>query len=124
MSSKSQKCIRCHPPGPDDPPLAGTTRYICDGCMDRLRHPRLLSPRTILQPPPSQPDGRKLKPSKGRKGKAVATALALLLLPLVGCTLHRNCTLDVNFDPRGGLQLPPPETALEISTAGNQPTES
>lgn len=110
MKRNPQHCIRCHPPAPGDIPPSGQALLICDLCMQQLNHPRAVRLPVVLQHPPTEPDVRKSKQRKGRRKKAVATALALLLLPLAGCTLHRDCTLDVTLDP-SLLRLPQPPTA-------------
>lgn len=120
MSSNSAKCIRCHPPDPGDIPLSGPAHFICDHCMQDLNHPR---PHSSPATPPAtspEPDERKSSRKRGRKKTALATALVLMLLPFVGCTLHRECALDIEVDP-SALRLvpsPPPANAYPRDLPG------
>lgn len=130
MSTKPAKCIRCHPPNPGDTPLSGPAHFICDRCMEDVNHPfvdwyeRMLAkspcpPSATSPAAPPEADGRKSSKKRGRKTKAVATALVLMLLPFVGCTVHRTTALDVVFSPGDVLSVEPQETAVEIPTPRN-----
>lgn len=105
MDGRAEPCIRCHPPGPDDPPLTGTAHYICDRCTDETRNPFLTRrQQSRAQSDAATPDaapGRRPQtdtPKRKRKRtkKTVAGIAALLfLLPSgLGCTLHRETSLD------------------------------
>ena len=116
---KAAKCIRCNPPPPTDSPLTGKAHFICDRCMDALRHPP--KPVGLMTPPvaDAQPAKRKRRSKANRKATVSATALALLLILLAGCSFHRTTavewgsfhrtsSLDVDFHP----QISPAKTNL------------
>lgn len=133
MSATTITCIHCHRPLAGSHDADSIRHYICDLCMESIRTQKPIVPLTTNPPP--HPDERKSKRRKGRNTKPVATALVFMLLSFVGCTVHREAdlsfgplryqtTLDVQCDPRE-LTLPgSPETAVEIQTPENRPTES
>lgn len=98
MPIHHDNCVRCHPRGPGDPPITRTAPSICDACMEAVNHPTPARLPVVLQHPISKPDGRKSSKRRGRKTKTVATALAFLLLPFTGCTIHHECTLDFELE--------------------------
>jgi len=129
------KCIRCNPPPPGDSPLTGKAHFICDACMDALRHPP--KPAGPVEAPVAgtRPAKQKRGRKSARKSTASAVAVGLLLILLAGCTFHRTTAvewgsfhrtsnLDVDFHPTLLPNFQPQKPAVEISTAEDRPTES
>jgi hypothetical protein len=122
VTATARTCIRCHPPAPDAPPIPRANRYICDRCTESIRTHRPTVPAGGTHTPPPQSDKRKSKRRRTSRAKTLATVLALLLLPLVGCSYHREASLEcgpIHYESTTDVDLNP--TLLTLSRPAAEP---
>lgn len=108
MSAKAIDCIYCHRSLSHKQHVDEDHPYVCDLCMECIRTHAPLPSSTAGVTPPPQSGGRKSSKRKGRKIKAVATALVFLLLPFVGCAVNWTGRVELQLDPAPLLTLQRP----------------